>query len=84
MPLLTVRLSDEQYAALKKLAVGSSMADLIRGWIREGHVSPALSVTREVAVGGVEAIGTPWPGAIPAKANFGMPKAAPKPPRRKR
>ena len=38
MPLLTVRLTDEEHAALKKLAAGSSMAELIRGWIGAGIV----------------------------------------------
>lgn len=33
MPLLTVRLTDEDYAALKSLAGGSSMAELVRSWI---------------------------------------------------
>ena len=43
MPLLTVRLTDGEHAALKKLAAGSSMAELIRGWISAGlrPITPA-------------------------------------------
>lgn len=37
MPLLTVRLTDEEMAALKALAAETSMADLVRGWIMAGE-----------------------------------------------
>lgn len=40
MPLLTVRLTDEEYAALKQLAAGTTMADLIRDWIALGIKAP--------------------------------------------
>lgn len=39
MPLLTVRLTDEDYAALKSLAGGSSMAELVRAWIAGSSIA---------------------------------------------
>lgn len=45
MPLLTVRLTDEEHAALKALAADTSMADLIRGWVRDAR--QPLSITGE-------------------------------------
>lgn len=45
MPLLTVRLTDEEHAALKKLAAGSSMAEVIRAWISAGFIPKTISRT---------------------------------------
>jgi hypothetical protein len=33
MPMLTVRLTEDEYAVLKELGAGSSMAAVVKGWI---------------------------------------------------
>ena len=37
MPMLTVKLTDEEMAALRGLAAGRPMSDLVRDWIRGGQ-----------------------------------------------
>jgi len=39
MPLLTVRLTDDEHRDLKALAEGSSMAQLVKGWIARAYAS---------------------------------------------
>lgn len=76
MPLLTVRLSDTEHRDLKKLAEGTSMAELLRQWITAGKpdktsdktpvdMSTAAPLTAEQIAehGEVTAIMSPWKSA---------------------